>query len=65
MVINARRDKIKAIELFKSIKKRKTDEIWKYNMKMIDETLHKGISMKIKRTLGIDKKQLYALNLKD
>ena len=61
MVMKTKRDKIKAVELSKTINQRKTNDIRKYNKKMIDETLNMVTSVKIARTLGIGRKQLYAL----
>ena len=42
MVIDTRQDKIEVFELSKIINQRKFDNIRKYKMKMIKETLKKG-----------------------
>ena len=62
MVIKITRDKIKAVELSKTITKRIPDDIRKH-MKIIEEILNNSTCMKIaKRTLRIFNKQLYSLN---
>ena len=62
MVINTISVKIEAVELFKTIKKIKSNGIRKYNMKIIEDTLNKGTSMKkAKKKLDIGREQHYAL----
>ena len=52
---NKIRNKIEVVELSNIINKRKTNDIQKYNMKIIEETLTKDTSMKIaRRTFGLD-----------
>ncbi|MCJ3464047.1 reverse transcriptase family protein, partial [Klebsiella pneumoniae] len=54
--------RIELAELSKLINKRKTADIWKYNMERIDIALKNGRSLKAaKRRLGIGKNQMYAL----
>ena len=48
-------------ELSKTINKRKTNDIRKCNVKLIQQTLINSTSMKITRTFGIGRKQLHAL----
>ena len=45
----------------KTINKRKTNAIRKYNVKRTEETLNKCACMKIAKKLDIDRKKLYAL----
>ena len=52
---------MQAVELYKTLHKTKTNDIRKYNMKIIEEILNIDTSMKITRTLGVDRKQLFIL----
>ena len=61
MIIKAIREKIEAVKLSATISKRKTYDIQKYNVKMIEKTLNTDIIMNITRTLGFGIKRLYAL----
>ena len=62
MKIRTDRDKIEAAELSKIINKKKTEDIRKFNMTKIEETLRNGRSMKAtKRMLGIGKSQMFSL----
>ena len=61
MVVQLIRNKIEAVELSKTINKKKINDIRKY-MKIIEKTLNKGTSMETtRRTFDIGKKQLFAL----
>ena len=58
MAIRIIQDKIEAFKLSTTINKKKTNDIRKYNLKVIKETLNKETSMKIaRRTLGFGSKQ--------
>ena len=61
MVLKTIRNEIKTVELYKIINQRKTNNIKKYKLKLIEETLNHGTCMELARkTLGIGRKQLYA-----
>ena len=62
MTIRTARDKIEAAEISKTINKRKTNDVRKYNMEKIEESLKQGTSMKkTKRALDIGSQELFAL----
>ena len=54
---------VQAIELSKTINMRKTNSIWKLHLKIIGGTQKEDTSVKIARTIGIGRKQLYALKV--
>ena len=62
MKIQSARDKIEAVELTKTINKKKQEDVRKFNMTKIKEALLSGTSVKTaKRKLGIGKNQMYAI----
>ena len=62
MTIRTARDQIEAAELSKTISKKKNEDIRKFNMTNIEETLRSGGSMKAtKRMLAIGKNQMFSL----
>ncbi|XP_069989446.1 uncharacterized protein [Penaeus vannamei] len=66
MKVSSNRDKIELAELTKTIKKKKREDVRKFNTQIINKAVISGTSMEAaKRRLGIGRYQMYAIKKPD